>query len=53
LINELRAALRFAAWARTRWNKFVKILRKTFSDDTRIIAAIALLGLVMIALFRP
>ena len=31
----------------------VKFLRKTFADDTKTIAAIALLGLVMIALFRP
>jgi hypothetical protein len=33
--------------------KPVKYLRKTFADDTKTIAAIALLGLVMIALFRP
>jgi len=35
------------------WTKAVKYLRKTFADDTNAIAAIALLGLVMIALFRP
>jgi hypothetical protein len=31
----------------------MKFIRKTLADDTRAIAAIALLGLVMIALFRP
>jgi hypothetical protein len=31
----------------------VKFLRKAFADDTKAIAAIALLGLVMLALFRP
>ncbi len=28
-------------------------LRKAFEDDTRTIAALAMLGLVMMALFQP
>ncbi len=31
----------------------MKYLRKAFSDDTRTIAALAVLGLIMMALFRP
>jgi hypothetical protein len=33
--------------------KPMKLLRKAFANDTRTIAALALLGLVMMALFRP